>query len=174
MKDKKDYYFFWGGEFSNWEHSPFTTAGREFNCGEQFMMFTKAMFFRDTEIAEQIMQEPNPWTQKQLGKKVRNYVDEEWDRVRYPLVKAGLIEKFRQNPNMKKELFKRRNKIIVEASPEDRIWGIGYSSRDAMNYTDNWGTNLLGKMMNDIANELYTKAEKVKEIEDGIYIEKDE
>lgn len=152
-----EYFFFWDGPFSNWHPSPFEIDGITFNCGEQFMMYEKAMTFNDLEMAHKILNTPYPRDQKALGRKVRGYDNEVWSKVRYNVVKRGLVEKFRQNDDLREFLFSKRDKIIVEASPYDRIWGIGYGEFDPqlLEEKEHWGENLLGKLCNEIADELW-------------------
>ncbi len=156
--DKLDLYdFFWGGPFSNWYPSNFVVDGKTFNCGEQFMMYTKAMTFGDKEIAEEIMNTSNPRDQKKLGRQVRNYDDKVWEQVRFKKVKKGLMEKYKQDPFFNNYLKERKDKIIVEASPYDAIWGIGLSENDPniLEKKEKWGQNLLGKCIMEIADELF-------------------
>lgn len=157
MKENRNKYdFFWGDYFSNWYPSGFIVDYITFNCGEQYMMYHKAMTFDDDETADKIMRTDDPSTQKKYGRQVQGYDDKVWSEVRYELVKKGLVQKFMQNPEMKQYLLDRKDKIIVEASPYDRIWGIGYHENDdnILDEIDNWGENLLGKMLMEIAQEL--------------------
>ena len=149
-----NYHFFWGGIFSNWYISDFEVDGVVYDCGEQYMMHMKALTFKDYKTADEIMEECVPSEQKKLGRKVKNYNDAVWNKVRYDLVKKGLREKFTQNPESKKHLLNFKNRQLVEASPFDRIWGIGYNSQDAIANIDNWGENLLGKMLTELAQEI--------------------
>ena len=148
--------FFWGGMFSNWYISDdqFTVDGITYNCGEQYMMYQKAMTFNDKETAKKILDEIVPSEQKKLGRLVKNYNDSTWNRVRYNIVKRGLFAKFSQNENLKEYLLKYKGYQIVEASPYDRIWGIGYYEQDAINNINNWGENLLGKILTELAQEI--------------------
>ena len=151
-----NYMFFWGGMFSNWYISDdqFTVDGITYNCGEQYMMYQKAMTFNDKETAKKILDEIVPNEQKKLGRLVKNYNDSTWNRVRYNIVKRGLFAKFSQNENLKEYLLKYKGYQIVEASPYDRIWGIGYYEQDAINNINNWGENLLGKILTELAQEI--------------------
>jgi len=157
MNEFDKYDFFWGGPFSNWYPSNFVVDGVKFNCGEQFMMYTKAKTFGDEESAELIMNTQNPRDQKKLGRKVKNYDNDKWAEVRYDVVKRGLLEKYRQDPFFYNYLKERKDLIIVEASPYDAIWGIGYGENDPniLEEKDKWGENLLGKCIMDIAKELF-------------------
>lgn len=151
---EKKYHFFWKGKLSNWTASTFKVNGIVYNCGEQYMMHQKAIGFKDFETAKLIMETKIPRDQKALGRKVKDYNDEAWDAVRYDVVKRGLRERFQQNPDLKEYLISLKDYQLVEASPYDRIWGIGYEADEAMDNIDNWGQNLLGKILTELANEL--------------------
>ena len=77
-----------------------------------------------------------------------------WDKIKYDLVKIGLYNRFTQDLVAKEELLKHKGKIFVEASPYDRIWGIGYTKEEAIDNIDNWGENLLGKILTELSNEI--------------------
>ena len=150
------YHFFWGGIYSNWAKSPFTHVVDEekvnFNCGEQYMMYCKAILSNDYESAEKILKESNPRFQKQLGREVKNFNSKLWDKHKYMIMYVGLKSKFEQNSQMKEQLMKEDCDLFVEASPHDRIWGIGYDEKNALVNRDNWGENLLGRIITDIRN----------------------
>ena len=69
-------------------------------------------------------------------------------------IKKGLKEKFLQNPEMKAYLLSYKEHEIIESSPFDRIWGIGFSAEKALGNKHRWGQNLLGKMLNEIAEDI--------------------
>ena len=151
-----EYMFFWGGKFSNWyvSDNQFTVDGITYNCGEQYMMYQKAMLFNDFETANQILEESSPSEQKKLGRLVKNFNKEHWDNVSYDLVKKGLREKYIQSEDLKSYIKKYKGVQIVEASPYDAIWGIGFDSQHALANIDKWGENRLGKILTDLANEI--------------------
>lgn len=148
------YKFFWDGPFSNWHPSPFKVDGVEYNCGEQYMMHQKALTFKDQVSADRILNTDSPNHQKRLGRQVEGFDPEKWTSVRYELVKKGLREKFIQNPELKNCLLRYKGYQIVEASPYDRIWGIGFFDSDAIDHFEEWGENLLGKMLTELSYEL--------------------
>lgn len=154
MKKNIKYKFFWGSYFSNWYILDFEVDGITYNCGEQYMMYQKALTFNDIETANMIMIEVVPSKQKKLGRQVKNFNQKLWDKVKYDLVKKGLRKKFTQHEHLRKYLLQYKNFQIVEASPYDRIWGIGYDSKNALENIDNWGENLLGKILTDLAQEI--------------------
>lgn len=152
--------FFWklkhnGEIYSQWFLSPFVLEGIKFNCAEQYMMWKKAMLFGDTVQAAKILAEPKPEKHKELGRGVQPYVDAVWVAARYDIVKAGNVAKFEQNPELMAQLKATKPAILVEASPVDLVWGIGYAE-DHPNASEpsTWrGKNLLGKLLTEIRDE---------------------
>jgi len=148
------YKFFWHGPFSNWYPSDFTYNGIFFTCAEQAMMYEKAITFNDLEIAKEILRTHSPKEQKALGRKVKNFDPEIWNQNKYEKVKEIERCKFSQNPHLLDLLIRNKGLEFVEASPDDRIWGIGYHELTALDNIDNWGENLLGKILTELSNEL--------------------
>ena len=119
-------------------------------------MAQKALFFDDQESVDKIMRATHPAEMKRLGKKVKNFDDQKWDDVKCHLVKIGLKAKFGQNERLRLQLLRTGDQIICEASPYDKIWGIGISAdhRD-INNPEKWpGQNLLGQVLMEIRGEL--------------------
>lgn len=135
--------------FSNWYMCPFVHHGHEFNCGEQYMMYKKAMMFKDYDVAEMIMQQGHPRKQKFLGREVRGFVRGVWNERCKPIMVEGLTSKSMQDTYCLTTLLDTGDSIIVEASPTDKIWGIGMSEDDprATNPTLWLGTNWLGEVL---------------------------
>lgn len=148
--------FFYGGIFSQWYPCKFyaiiAKETIEFNCAEQYMMYCKAMSFKDYDIAAQILATNSPREQKKLGRKVANFNKEKWDSVSYNIVLAGNYHKFSQNPALRKELLATGDTVLVEASPVDRMWGIGLSYDDprALNRSTWLGENRLGEVLTSV------------------------
>lgn len=46
------------------------------------------------------------------------------------------------------------DRLLVEASPYDKIWGVGYSAANAAANEGNWGENLLGKALMRVRDRL--------------------
>lgn len=113
------------GFLSQWYSSPFTApladspASQDlvtFVTTEQYMMYRKAMLFDDKVIAEKIMKERNPKTQKALGRKVANFDDKTWDQHKEEVVEDGNWYKFAANEdeNLVKLLVATEDKLLVE------------------------------------------------------------
>jgi len=156
MKITDKYVFFWNGIYSQWYQAPMTIDGVLYNCCEQYMMHQKALFFGDTDIAERIMLTSHPRDQKELGRQVKNFNKERWDKVNLQIVYKGNFAKFSQNEDLKKQLLETGNKILVESSPYDQIWGIGMGEFDeGVDNPLNWkGQNLLGWAITLVKQEL--------------------
>ena len=92
------------GYLSNWYPTHFTVEGIEFSSMEQFMMYQKAITFQDQTIAKEILQTKDSAKIKQLGRQVRNYNDHIWNGIRQIVVYEGLVAKFSQNEELKKQL----------------------------------------------------------------------
>jgi len=150
------YTFFWGGIFSQWARFDMSIDGITFNCCEQYMMYSKAKFFGDEETAKEIMKSTNPAEQKRLGRKVKNFNTELWNKVCFSIVYKANYAKFSQNPTLKEGLLATEDRILVEASPEDRIWGIGMGVENTgISDPANWqGSNLLGFALTLVKQEL--------------------
>jgi ribA/ribD-fused uncharacterized protein len=150
------YVFFWGGIYSQWYHAPIFIDGVEYNCNEQFMMAEKARCFGDTEALEGIMNAKNPSTQKAWGRKVKNFDPIKWNEISRLVVYRANLAKFTQDSQLQDILLKSGDKTIVEASPEDRIWGIGMSELDPDRFDESkWqGTNWLGIAIMQVRSDI--------------------
>ncbi|WP_046757156.1 NADAR family protein [Kordia jejudonensis] len=159
--------FFWGHKksniitkscFSQWYESSFEVDGITFKTTEHYMMAEKALLFNDQEIYQKIVMCNKPGEAKDLGRKVRNFNQEIWEKHRFDIVVKGNLNKFSQNPALSEFLINTNNRILVEASPVDRIWGIGLDQHDenAKN-PQHWnGLNLLGYALMEV-RDLLTK-----------------
>lgn len=146
--DETNYILFYGGIFSQWAACTFTVpslGGLKVNCAEQAMMLHKAKEFNDMEAYDKILNTNDPMVQKFVGRNIKNYNEKIWQEKRLEYVTAINYEKFSQNKTWKELLLLTDGYYLVEASPTDRIWGIGYSEHmaDDDNKYD-WGINLLG------------------------------
>ena len=144
------------GFLSNWYPSAFTLGGVSFSSMEQYMMYRKALTFGDQETAQAILSTDNVGKIKALGRSVRNYDDTLWNGIRQIVVYKGLLEKFRQNPDLKAKLLATAPSTLAEAAMQDKIWGIGISIHDECRFEpDLWeGQNLLGFTLMQVRDEL--------------------
>ena len=119
-------------------------------------MYHKALLFNDQEIADAITLEPEPSKQKALGREVKGFDQQTWKEKREKIVEEGNWWKFTQPKEGRIEsmLLETGDRLLVEASPYDRIWGIGYGASIAEENRDKWGENLLGKALMSVRDRL--------------------
>lgn len=152
----EQFVFFWGGWPSQWAKSSFEIDGVPYNCCEQFMMAEKARVFGDTAIEAEILTTDSPATHKKLGRKVQGFDKDTWNRVCRGIVYRGNLARFEQNTDLLQLLMDTGERVVVEASPRDRIWGIGMgaSNPDAED-PEKWrGRNWLGVALMQVREEL--------------------
>ncbi|WP_280840506.1 NADAR family protein [Micromonospora sp. A200] len=151
------YLCFWGhrprrdgtvgaGCLSQWWPAAFTVDGRRFTTAEHWMMWQKAALFGDEEAGERILAAGHPHRAKALGRQVRGFDQAVWEARRYDIVVAGSVAKFGQHDDLRAYLLGTGDRVLVEASPVDRVWGIGLAADDPRAEDPaRWrGLNLLG------------------------------
>ncbi len=123
-----------------------------YNCAEQYMMAQKALLFKDIEAHDDIMKTLSPRQQKMRGREIKNFDQKTWDENRLSIVLGANSAKFTQNFDLMLYLLGTGDKPIVEASPEDKIWGIGLSANDPLAQNrETWkGANLLGECLTQV------------------------
>lgn len=147
------------GYLSNWFLSDFEKDGVHFSSMEQYMMYQKAVLFKDSEIALQIMSTSDVGKIKAFGRSVRNYEETVWNGVRQIIIYEGLIEKFAQNNELRELLLATQQHILAECAVQDRIWGIGLSMKDENRFDmSKWnGQNLLGFSLMKVREQMQAR-----------------
>jgi hypothetical protein len=136
----------------------FIIDGIKYNCAEQWIMASKARLFPGNDnILNEIMTSTKPLNIKTFGRMVANFDDAVWSEKRFDIVVAGNYAKFSQNEDLKKILLDTGNALLAEASPLDKIWGIGLSINNPDIATPSlWnGINLLGKALMEVRTKLH-------------------
>lgn len=155
--EKVKYLRFWGHTprrdgtlgascLSQWWPSPFTVDGVEYATAEHWMMAAKARLFGDADAERAVLAARTPAEAKKAGRLVRDFDDAIWVRERFGIVVAGSTHKFASDPALRDFLVATGQRVLVEASPLDRIWGIGLAADDPRaEDPEKWrGPNLLG------------------------------
>jgi ribA/ribD-fused uncharacterized protein len=165
-----EYFFFWGHTqkqqgvsdkscLSQWYPAAFMVDGITYATAEHWMMAKKALLFGDEEAFQEVLTTPKPAVAKAIGRKVRNFDAGIWQEKGYAFVAEGSFHKFSQHAELQQFLLRTGKKIIVEASPFDKIWGIGMA--ESANGSGNplqWrGTNLLGFALMEARDRLLNK-----------------
>lgn len=165
--EKLDFFFFWGHTprknevigpfcFSQWFPASFRVDNIIYQTAEHWMMAEKARLFNDPETEKKIIESKNPGQAKEYGREIKNFVEPLWNEKRFDIVVKGNYFKFLQNEDLKKYLLSTKDKVLVEASPVDTIWGIGLTkdSKEA-HYPAEWrGLNLLGFALMEVRDRI--------------------
>jgi len=159
--------------FQQWFPSPFTDSSLDgspnFSTSEHYMMYRMALLFGDETVAKKILTAETPGEAKTLGRqagyvyslltlravlggcqtemKSRPFNQSKWDSSCDEIVERGNYLKFSQSPKLKVILLNTGSKVIVEVSPSDSIWGIGFDAEHTEGNEDRWGANKLGKAL---------------------------
>jgi len=135
------------GNYSNFAPFPIVIDGKRFSCNEQYIMFSKALLFGDIETARLIMASHNPVQIKKLGRLVKNFDEKMWHAEINRIADNCNVAKFTSYPKLKEMLLATGDAIIAEASPYDRIWGIGVDTEVGKDRSKWRGTNILGESL---------------------------
>ncbi len=161
------YVLFWGhqpkadgsigkGCFSQWFETSFQLDGQTYLTAEHFMMAEKARLFGDGETRANILAARTPAEAKKLGRGVKGFDDARWEQTRFDIVVRANEAKFSQHPALRDYLLTTGDRVLVEASPVDRIWGIGLAANDerALEPRAWCGLNLLGFALMEVRARL--------------------
>ncbi|MYS93928.1 MULTISPECIES: NADAR family protein [Streptomyces] len=131
---------------SQWWPAPFTVDGVEYATAEHWMMAGKARLFEDAAAERAVLAAGHPAEAKKAGRLVRGFDEARWERERFRIVVEGNVHKFGAHPGLREFLLGTGDRVLVEASPVDRVWGIGLAADDeAAADPERWrGPNLLG------------------------------
>lgn len=161
-----EYVFFWRHKkpevgvskscLSQWYDAPFECDGNSFMTAEHYMMYRKALLFDDWDAAKRLLSVSNPGEAKAVGREVKCFDQATWEACRFEIVVAGNLAKFSCNPALQEFLLGTGNRVLVEASPVDRIWGIGLAEDDSDCENPNlWkGANVLGFALMEVRDQL--------------------
>lgn len=156
--ERFQYVYFWkrSSYLSQQFPSKFVVDKITYTSAEQYMMHQKAVLMGDKESADIIKALDEPSEIKKIGRHVKNFNQELWEISCQDVVEKGNMAKFSQNEDLKDLLFSTYPKTLVEASPIDRIWGIGLSKDDQRAWNkETWrGHNLLGEILTKVRNTL--------------------
>jgi len=165
MRITETHVYFWGGWLSNFwpcqvELKIYLTAKNYTRVitksSEHAFMLYKAMYFNDGKAFSQILDAPDGKSAKAIGRKVKNFNANIWDHMSYDKMLLSCRAKFSQNVDLKQKLLDTGSHVIVEASPLDKIWGVGlHFDNDLILDESNWlGENRLGRVLMDVRKEL--------------------
>ena len=159
---------FWGHEgpvdqagshwLSQWFPARFEVHGQVYPTAEHYMMAAKAQMFGDASALAAVLAARTPGEAKALGRSVKGFDSGAWDAVRFDVVVRASLAKFGQHRAMRDYLIGTGDRVLVEASPVDRIWGVGLAADDlrATQVAEWVGQNLLGFALMEARDRLLT------------------
>lgn len=128
---------------------------------EHYMMYQKARLFNDSKVAGEVLagSELHPRKIKTLGRKVVGFDEATWVAERERIVQEGTWLKMTEpardgQVNLGELLLATGDRELVEASPYDQVWGVGFRAKDAERNRERWGLNLLGKALMAVRERL--------------------
>lgn len=161
--------FFWRetepdhGFLCQWFSAPFEAEATPgdgnriyYPTAEHYMMHQKAEMYCDQDIVAKILATKNPAEAKYLARTINMSVDKgkRWEQQKYDVAERGTFFKFSQNLELKRRLLETGERELVEASPSDRVWGVGFSADIAERHRESWGMNLLGQALMSVREQL--------------------
>jgi ribA/ribD-fused uncharacterized protein len=168
ITDKRVY--FWAGLLGNWSRvkGGILLPDELTECvgmnsvqvptSEHVFMFHKARFFKDFDIAKQILETPDPKAAKKLGREVKGFDEFLWVGIREDCMFDALTLRYQYDEKFRDYLAKKefKGRHFVEANPYDKIWSCGYLEDDPRIDLpeETWpGLNLLGKLLDRLRDE---------------------
>ena len=165
-KHSVKFLFFWGHTvkgngvckacLSQWYDSPFEADGVLYQTAEHYMMAQKAKLFHDEKAYQRILACKSPKAAKAIGREIVDFSEAVWLEHRFDIVVAGNLAKFSHYPELRQYLLNTNNRVLVEASPVDTIWGVGLAAdHPEIENPRQWrGLNLLGFVLMQVRNRL--------------------
>ena len=151
----------------------FTVGKITFSSMTQFLAYKKAIFV-DVRKAQTILSESKTSEIRKYDRKYDRKLKDNtaWLKDRYEIMYQGLLEKFRQNKELREKLLLTEDIPLIYCSPRDKDWGIGMSKFNAKRKnSDKWkGDNLLGIILMKVRAQLASKEKKVF-LKDFLYLD---
>ena len=151
--------------YSNFYPAGFYEGGNYFSSSEQYIQYKKAVYFKDSQVAEEIMTTDDPLECKKLSRNIDNYSEHRWNQVAYDICEPGVHAKFRQNIKLSNLLIMSGNKKLAEASRDD-VWGTGfYLGHVHCADPDKWiNQGILGQMLCKLRAELQQNNTNISQV----------
>ena len=159
-RETQTHLYFLRGVFSNFQTCTVVYKGLTFPTTEHAFMWEKARHFGDTQSCMEILNAKSPADAKAIGRRVKNFKPDVWDKVSEGYMYAVNFAKYEQNPVLAQYLLSTGSKTLVEANGKpDVIWSCGlYANDPRIEDSSKWpGKNLLGKVLMEIREQLRSR-----------------
>jgi N-glycosidase YbiA len=132
------------GFLSNFYYAPVRINEVEYKTNEHFFQSKK---FEGTPYEQYIIKLNTPAEAAKEGKRRDFPLRKDWEQVKEDIMLQGLIEKFRQHPELLKRLMETKGYRLRETSPYDSYWGTGRDFK---------GKNRLGILLEKVRDEIFS------------------
>ena len=134
---------------------PIQVQGVPYSCNEQFIQSQKADLFDDKQAKARIMASENPREMKQIGRKIRGYVDSVWKSHTEQIVMECVRRKVYDHQEVQDYLLSTGDRLIGEGTT-DPHFGVGLHISDirVLSYNEWQGNNLMGKALMEVRSEI--------------------
>jgi ribA/ribD-fused uncharacterized protein len=141
---------------SNLYDAPIQIEGTTFPTVEHYFQWSKARQFGDAEAQAKILKTPSAKSVKSYGKKVKPFDETVWAGMAENVMRVAVKAKFMQHPDLLVKLRATGTRLLADADPRSKFWGIGTSADTSKAKDPNkWpGKNVMGKILADIRSEL--------------------
>lgn len=134
------------GYMSNFAPYPFEVAGVIWPTSEHYFQAQK---FLDKDIQERVRSLPSPMKAAAEGRKRINPLRADWEDVKGDIMRLAVYEKFRQNPDIARQLLATGDAVLIEHTTNDGYWA---------DNGDGTGLNMLGKILMETREKLKREA----------------
>jgi ribA/ribD-fused uncharacterized protein len=166
LERTEEYTFFQGKKspFSMQYETTFVLKGKLFRSVDQYLYYKKAILFNDIDNAQKILETLQPGEQKKIATQIKGVDQYRWTKHSPDFLYEANRAKFVQHPELLEQLFATRGTHLVEADPNDKIYGIGMGMSNEEKYDPaKWkGENQLGKMLTHLREDLFSGLEMNK------------
>jgi len=166
-RETNSHIFFYGHELTtrysrlqNWYPSVFHAVNNpaiRFYTAEHAIMHAKAILFSDLATAEKILNAATPKEAGALGREVKNFDSNVWKQNVDRVAEEVFWAKFSQVRECREALLATGEKGLAEASPTDKVWGIGFRADEAEGNEKQWGRNIAGRALEKVRTRLRTE-----------------
>ena len=123
------------GYLANYSNHGFYKNGIYYKTVEHYYQSEK---FDNQEIKNKIINAETPKEASSIGRDRNNKRKDNFKKIKNQVMLEGLLEKFRQNEDIRNKLLETNDEEIVEKTIDEYYWGIG---------KDGTGKNVIGHLL---------------------------
>lgn len=133
----------------------------EINIPNSEALYQACRFPLFPDIQEEIISKKSPMDAKKISRKYIKYTRQDWESVKFDIMRWSLKIKLIQNNNIFRNLLKlTNNEIIVEFSKKDKIWGATPTTIGCLE-----GKNALGRLLMELRHNYIVNNNELNYVE---------